>query len=142
LRIPPGPLGHKAPELVRSGAEHCLATAHPRAEANFFLVALSTSNVGERSIPVGDIGWVSEERCLLERRLCLTVDAALSNLALLGVLVADPWISVWCSFVLIPSTEALGVARSEAVNSGQGITPWKEKNLPPFAVRLLTSEAI
>jgi hypothetical protein len=55
---------------------------------------------------------------------------------------ADPWISVWCSFVLTPSTEALGVARSEAVNSGPVITPRKENNLPPSAVRLLTSEAI
>ena len=55
---------------------------------------------------------------------------------------ADPWISVWCSFVLTPSAEALGVARSVAVNSSPVITPRKEKKLPPSAVRLLTSEAI
>ena len=33
-------------------------------------------------------------------------------------------------------------AVSEAVNSSPVITPRKENNLPPYAVRLLTSEAI
>jgi hypothetical protein len=65
-----------------------------------------------------------------------------SRRAALSAPVADPWISVWCSFVLTPCAEALGVARSVAVNSSPVITPRKEKNLPPFAVRLLTSEAI
>ena len=36
----------------------------------------------------------------------------------------------------------LPAAVSEAVNSSPVITPRKEKNLPPYAVRLLTSEAI
>src|SRR5262249_20456239 len=56
---------------------------------------------------------------------------------------ADPWRSVWCS----PRADAYerkssGAVVGTAVTPGPVVTTSEGENLPPFAVRLLTAEAI